>query len=159
MMIKIKPSAFKGSDLWLAPSWLSNGAWAVKRDALDPDVLPFLSTAETAGAWSKTRVREQTDDALTAQAARCVVPWTVTPWLFDVGGKPLRCRVLRHEETGAIAWLQLAFCDMLGVQVGDVVLGDDDRKPSCFASAPEWLCMAVSRADETLLTLAPRGLE
>lgn len=150
--IKIKPAAFKGSELWLTPAWVSNGAWAVKRDIV-PDIAPFLTTAETAGAWAKVRVCEQKDDLLTAQAERCKVPWTVTPWLCDVSTR-YRCRVLRHEQTGAIAFLQDAFCTMLGAIVGDVVLGDDDRKPGCFA-APEWLCMAVC-ADETPLTLMPR---
>lgn len=153
--IKIKPAAFKESQLWLTPAWVSNGAWAVKRASI-PDIAPFLATVETAGAWAKVSVREREDATLTTQAERCKVPWTVTPWLCDVGEKPLRCRVLRHEQTGVIAFMQDTFCTMLGVIVGDVVLGDCDRKPGCFVGAPDWLCVAARGADETPLTLTPR---
>lgn len=105
MSITLKPSHFD-SFIVAFPSWISNGAWGVRRDQVVNGAI-FSTEAAIAATFPKVakargiRVNE-TDDSMTrihAAIAGDLLAFTVTSWTYD--GKDDRFALLTCEHRSA----------------------------------------------------------
>jgi hypothetical protein len=107
------------SSLYVSPTWISNGHFAVKRAIVDNAALFTTEAAALATVGKGVRFTERdTDEIFRSWVDATRTAWTVTEFLYDSGAK--RCRIVQ-SGAGVIALLDVEYCELLDIGPGDTI--------------------------------------
>jgi len=154
--MKLTKKSF-GTDprVYLSPTWISNGHWAITRSAVEN--MPFFETEASARAFFGRKphndhgffTEKDTDSLFETLLKSDRTAWTVTPFLHDNGAKTARIVV---SGTGAISVLELSYCDLLGIVPGSRVYTADPTGQSAFTASElsdtMWILMPFRTAKD-----------
>ena len=137
--------------LYISPSWISNGHFAVKRGIVENAAL--FTTEETALATVGKSVRfteRDTDDVFKSWIDATRTAWSVTNFLYEFASKT--CRVVQ-SATGVIALIDRDYCDLLAIGAGHTIYNGQIDGSGPFADGDTgedltWILMPVAGSKE-----------
>ena len=138
-MIKLTKKT-AGDRLYVSPTYVSNGHWALTRDQLDPRM-----NSVDAFKTLLASVREVEDSfiAKVIAADRPERTWTLTRWLYertDRRGQLLRVAV---ADDGARAYFDADYCTFLGLTADTVIYAPDADSAAHFGEVGTGVLMPV----------------
>ena len=146
------------SSIYVSPTWLSNGHFAVKRTTVDNVALFTTEATALATVGKGVRFTERdTDDVFQSWIDATRTAWYVTDFLYESAGKT--CRIVQSGP-GVIALIDREYCDLLGVGPGHTIYNGklDGSGPFADGDTGEdltWILMPVGGSKECRTALDP----
>jgi len=146
------------SSLYVSPSWISNGHFAVKRAIVDNAALFTTEATALATVGKGVRFTERdTDQVFQSWVDATRTAWTVTAFLYDSNAK--RCRIIQ-SGSGVIALLDSDYCELLDIGPGDTIYNGTVDGSGPFANGDTgddltWILMPIGGSKECRAALDP----